>query len=162
MAEFKVGDRVVALENHDDAAVKGLYGTVKTVDSAIGVEFDIAFHSEDDENWHPGHTLDDYAKDEHGWWIPANKLALADSPAKPDWDWDIVLEEINGIIDIAEQESKRVSEPPKLSYADALKCLIASHTCPYAVLDADGVLYFYSDLPKGIVVFETTAVKVIA
>jgi hypothetical protein len=167
MAEFKVGDRVVATDNHGNAALKGLYGTIKKIDHTYwlpyGVEFDVEFGKVSHPDWKPGHRLDGTAAYNRGWWMPADKLELVKSPKDPFEmlmkDFDEAFKDLDFMFEEAVSESKTISEPPILNRVDTLKCIIASRSYPYASLDATGVLYFYSDLPKGIVVFETASVK---
>ena len=42
MTEFKVGDRIIMVEN-SDAAKKGMIGTIVEIDGSVTVDFDLRF-----------------------------------------------------------------------------------------------------------------------
>lgn len=67
--KFKVGARVIAIENHEDAPIKGKCGTIVHKDGTfIGVEFDETFGC--------GHGIGGLAKPGHGWNMHTNHVRI--------------------------------------------------------------------------------------
>lgn len=72
MPKFKVGDRVIALQDHEGRELIGKTGTILSIaprveENAIGVEW---------EDFSDGHNLSGLCKPGCGWWIHAYKLEL--------------------------------------------------------------------------------------
>lgn len=148
--KFKVGDRVVAIDNFQGAAIKGLTGTVRGIQKSgnIGIEFDVNFYDVDNPTRERGHGLNTLGLDLNngrGWFVPHYLVELAITPVSV----------TDTLVTVA-----NISKTPKLTQINAIKCIIASATYPYAALDADGQLCFYSDLPKLPGVFETASVTI--
>lgn len=71
--KFVVGARVIAVQNYEDARIKGLRGTITRVRDtrgAISVEFDEAFKG--------GHTASGTGKDGHCWNLNTKYVRILD------------------------------------------------------------------------------------
>ena len=68
---FQIGDRVEAVVDHPDdneCLICGDQGTVRDIDSNIGVEWDKFCY---------GHNLRGNAQDGHGWWVRPSDIRLS-------------------------------------------------------------------------------------
>lgn len=138
--DFKVGDRVVALDNYQDAAIKGKSGVVVTGnhgrnDKYVGVQFDEKLKSTDGNGI--GHTCGGNGKQGYCWNVPAILLKLEeDAPAI--FPFDNIPTEPVECIDYPIEE---------LTELEKTKIIIASANYPYAIKSPDGDLWFYKTLP---------------
>lgn len=76
-SEFKVGDRVICMEDYDDAATAGKVGTViySTLSHSLLVEYDDVIYYADDRECICGHNGNVGGLNGHCWWTDESILA---------------------------------------------------------------------------------------
>lgn len=162
--KFKVGDRVVAIENHDNADIKGKSGKVVCAGNNIGIEFDKLIKTTSGTTI--GHTCGGNAKHRHGWYVPAHKLKLEATPDPDPGEWKVEIEYdleqgIKDFLETAKATSKIDFPVDTLTEVEKFKLIVASVTYPYAVKDSNGDLWFYKTVPTNAVCYiETKSIKI--
>ena len=83
--KFEVGDRVICMEDYQDAATEGKVGTViySTSYSPL-VEYDDVIHYADDPEVICGHDGERRGSDGHCWWTDESILAPHDDYVLPE------------------------------------------------------------------------------